>query len=171
MYNQEIKRKLYLANTQMLRHMQKEDKSATLEQPATLDDYLAVDIKDKNKILDLLISGIWPIAVGTVLKSSRNCATNFCLEAYVNAGVERPDTMLKLRDERITPYEIRSIMLQEKKVNLNLTQLRKLHEQYYGFPLSSRSMRVRLDTLRGHAERYSIPGTSIRYLDYVNKTA
>jgi len=171
MYNQEIKRRLYLVNTRMLKHLQKEDKSATLEQPATIDDYLAVDIKNKSKILDLLISGIWPFAVGTVLKSSRNCATNFCLEAYANAGIDRPDTILKLREERITPYEIRSIMLMEKNVDLNVTQLRKLHEQYYGFPLSAQTMRVKLDTLRGHAERYSIPGTSIRYLDYVNKTA
>ena len=170
-YENHIRTRLKHANERMLEFLKEHfgDPRITLQREATIEDYVKAGIKREERILDLLENDIWPIVIGgPEYAQPVRCGTDYCLEGYTNSGIEAVKTMCNMRDEGITPFHIRNIAAKERRYDLRLNVIRAQRNRYYVIPRNNAKQRKRIDTIEGHAHRYSIvPG--MRYIDYFRK--
>ena len=100
------------------------------------DDYTYADagITEPNDIIKLIDNDIWPtVGRGSISQGISYAYTNFALKDYVDCGIKNVEDMIKLRNESVTPSEIRDILKkhpQTKKIDTII----KLRNKYFRKP-------------------------------------
>jgi hypothetical protein len=112
-----------------------------LYERATALRYIAGGVKDEKKMILLLENDIWPwVRGGSRSQGSNSACSNFCFEYYLACGLRRPESMVRLRKEGITPFHVGYIQQEEGGDEHRVARLVALRNKHYGKPEGNRRL-------------------------------